>query len=101
MFKKPLCPYCRAIYDVKDIKNQVHNQRVTCHNCKKTFVVKKQGGFALVMMIAVIVAIVFNLFLITVINVKSIVTMFVSAVIFIVLALLLKPFFVKYVKEKK
>ncbi len=52
------------------------------------------------MMIAVIAAIVFNLFLITVINVKSIVTMFVSAVVFIVLALLLRPFFVKYVKEK-
>lgn len=96
MFKKPVCPHCRAIYDYKEINNQKNNEEVKCHNCKKYFTVKKTTGYVILMTIAVLFAIVFNIFLLTVINIKGIIPLFISAVLIIIIALFLKPFFVKY-----
>ena len=45
MFKKPTCPYCKAIYTSDEIKKQYNNEKVKCHNCKKVFVVKKNIKF--------------------------------------------------------
>ena len=28
MFKKPVCPHCRAIYDYKEINNQRNNEKI-------------------------------------------------------------------------
>ncbi|MDD6645133.1 MAG: hypothetical protein PUE67_03655 [Oscillospiraceae bacterium] len=96
MFKKPVCPHCRAIYDYKEINNQKNNEEVKCHNCKKYFTVKKTKGYVILMTMAVLFAIVFNIFLLTVINIKGIIPLFISAVLIIIIALFLKPFFVKY-----
>lgn len=98
MFKKPVCPHCRAIYDYKDINNQKNNEKIKCHNCKKYITVKKTGGYILLMTMAVLFAIVFNIFLLTVINIKGIIPLFFSAMLIIIIALLLRPFFVKYKK---
>lgn len=98
MFKKPVCPHCRAIYDYKEINNQKNNEKIKCNNCKKYFTVKKTGGYILLMTMAVLFAIVFNIFLLTVIKIKGIIPLFISAVLIIIIALLLRPFFVKYKK---
>lgn len=98
MFKKPVCPHCRAIYDYKEINNQKNNEKIECHNCKKIFTVKKSLGYVILMTMAVLFAIVFNIFLLTVINIKGIIPLFISAVLIIIIALLLRPFFVKYKK---
>lgn len=50
------------------------------------------------MTMAVLFAIVFNIFLLTVIKIKGIIPLFISAVLIIIIALLLRPFFVKYKK---
>ena len=47
MFRKPTCPYCKAIYTSDEIKKQYNNEKIKCHNCKKIFVVKKNGGLVL------------------------------------------------------
>lgn len=98
MFKKPVCPHCKAIYDYKEINNQKNNEKIKCHNCKKSFTAKKTGGYILLMTMAVLFAIVFNIFLLTVINIKGIIPLFFSAMLIIIIALLLRPFFVKYKK---
>lgn len=98
MCKKPVCPHCRAIYDYKEINNQKNNEKIKCHNCKKKFTVKKSGGYIILMTMAVLFAIIFNIFLLTVINIKGIIPLFISAVLIIFIALLLRPFFVKYKK---
>ena len=98
MFKKPVCPHCKAIYDYKEINNQKNNEKIKCHNCKKYFTVKKIGGYIILMTMAVLFAIVFNIFLLTVIKIKGIIPLFISAVLIIIIALLLRPFFVKYKK---
>ena len=100
MFKKTVCPYCSAIYEYREIKNQRNNEEIKCHNCKKKFIVKKTGGYILLMTMAVLFAVIFNIFLLTIINVKGVVTLFVSAVLIIIVALLLRPFFVKYKKPE-
>ena len=100
MFKKPVCPHCRAIYDYNEIKNQRNNEEIKCHNCKKKFIVKKTGGYILLMTMAVLFAIIFNIFLLTVINIKGVVTLFVSAVLIIIIALFLRPYFVRYKKKE-
>ena len=82
MFKKPTCPYCKAIYTSDEIKKQYNNEKVKCHNCKKVFVVKKNGGLVLLMM--------------SVIGVRSVIPMFIVTIIIIVIALLMRSFFVKY-----
>ena len=101
MFKKPVCPHCRAIYDYSEINNQRNNEEIKCHNCKKSFTVKKTGGYILLMTMAVLFAIIFNIFLLTVINIKGIIPLFISAVLIIIVALLLRPFFVKYKKPER
>ena len=100
MFKKPVCPYCRAIYEYREINNQKNNEEIKCHNCKKKFVVKIIGGYIFLITMAVLFAIIFNIFLLTIINIKSILTLFLSAVLIIIVALLLRPFFVKYKKSE-
>ena len=98
MFKKPVCPHCKAIYDYKEINNQKNNEKVKCRNCKKYFTVKKTGGYILLMIMAVLFAIIFNIFLLTVIKIKGIIPLFISAVLIIIIAVLLRTFFVKYKK---
>ncbi|MGN1131282.1 MAG: hypothetical protein ACI4RL_00130 [Ruminococcus sp.] len=100
MLKKPVCPHCRAIYEYSEINNQRNNEEIKCHNCKKIFTVKKTGGYILLMSMAVLFAIAFNIFLLTVINIKGVITLFVSAVLIIIVALLLRPFFVRYKKPE-
>lgn len=99
MFKKPTCPYCKAIYTSDEIKKQYNNEKVKCHNCKKVFVVKKNGGLVLLMAMAVLLAILINIFMMSVIGVRSVIPMFIVTIIIIVVALLMRSFFVKYKKE--
>ena len=100
MFKKPVCPYCKAIYFTKEIKKQGHNEEVECHNCKKKFVVKKLGGLVLLLLLATTLAVIFDFFLIFFINVKSISTILFFSVVLIYIVFLFNPFFVKYYKKK-
>ena len=95
MFKKPTCPYCKAIYTSDEIKKQYNNEKVKCHNCKKVFVVKKNGGLVLLMTMAVLL----DIFMMSVIGVRSVIPMFIVTIIIIVIALLMRSFFVKYKKE--
>ena len=99
MFKKPTCPYCKAIYTSDEIKKQYNNEKVKRHNCKKVFVVKKNGGLVLLMTMAVLLAILVNIFMMSVIGVRSVIPMFIVTIIIIVIALLMRSFFVKYKKE--
>ena len=77
----------------------VMNEKVKCHNCKKVFVVKKNGGLVLLMTMAVLLAILINIFMMSVIGVRSVIPMFIVTIIIIVIALLMRSFFVKYKKE--
>ena len=97
MFKKPTCPYCKAIYTSDEIKKQYNNEKIKCHNCKKIFVVKKNSGLVLIM--AILLAILVNIFMMSVIGVRSVIPMFIVTIIIIVIALLMRSFFVKYKKE--
>ena len=99
MFKKPVCPYCRAIYEYREINNQKNNEEIKCHNCKKIFVVKKNGGLVLLMTMAMLLAILINIFMMSVIGVRSVIPMFIVTIIIIVISLLMRSFFVKYKKE--
>ena len=99
MFKKPVCPYCRAIYEYREINNQKNNEEIKCHNCKKIFVVKKNGGLVLLMTMAILLAILINIFMMSVIGVRSVIPIFIVTTIIIVIALLMRSFFVKYKKE--
>ncbi|MBQ9673326.1 MAG: hypothetical protein IJV39_01735 [Ruminococcus sp.] len=98
MLKKPVCPHCKAIYDYKEIKSQKNNSKVQCHNCKKTFTVKKTGGFVLLMSITFVLAIVLNIFMLSVVGVKSLIPLLVITVLLILIALFVQPFFVRYKK---
>lgn len=100
MLKKPVCPHCRAIYEYSEINNQKNNEEIKCHNCKKKFIVKKTGGYIFLITMAILFAIIYNIFLLTVINIKGILTLFLSAVLIIIVALLLRPFFVRYKKPE-
>lgn len=99
MFKKPTCPYCKAIYTGKEINKKQNNEKVKCHNCKKIFIVKKNSGLALLMIIAVFISILVNIFMMAVINVRSVIPMFIVTIIIIGIALLMRSFFVKFKKE--
>lgn len=100
MFKKPVCPYCGAIYDSKEIKNQNNGEKVKCHNCKKIFTVKKTEGLIFLVCMAVAVAILVNMLLLTVIKVRNVIPLFVVTVIILIVALLFRVYFVKYKKEE-
>ena len=99
MFKKPTCPYCKAIYTSDEIKKQYNNEKIKGHSCKKVFVVKKNSGLVLLMTMAVLLAILINIFMMSVIGVRSVIPMFIVTIIIIVIALLMRSFFVKYKKE--
>ena len=99
MFKKPTCPYCKAIYTSDEIKKQYNNEKVKCHNCKKIFVVKKNGGVVLLMRMEVRGGFLVYFFIMSVIGVRSVIPMFIVTIIIIVIALLMRSFFVKYKKE--
>jgi NAD-dependent SIR2 family protein deacetylase len=99
MLKKPTCPYCRAIYTYKEIENQKNNQVVTCHYCKKDFVVKKRLGIVLLCLIVFIADILINLFLLSVVGVNSIIPLLIVNMVCIIIALFCKPFFVIYKKK--
>lgn len=99
MFKKPTCPYCKAIYTNKEINEKQNNEKVECHNCKKVFIVKKNGGLALLMIIAIFISVLTNIFMMTIINVRSVIPMFIVTIIIIGIALLMRSFFVKFKKE--
>lgn len=98
MFKKPVCPHCRAIYDRKEINEQRDKQIIKCHNCKKIFMVKKTSGFILMMFIALFVAILFNIFLLAVIKVTSVIPLVLFTLLFMLIAYLLRHLSVKYKK---
>ncbi|MDD5889177.1 MAG: hypothetical protein PUC69_00975 [Ruminococcus sp.] len=61
--------------------------------------VKKNGGLVLLMTMAILLAILVNIFMMSVIGVRSVIPMFIVTIIIIVIALLMRSFFVKYKKE--
>ncbi|MDY3662525.1 MAG: hypothetical protein SO047_06545 [Ruminococcus bovis] len=61
--------------------------------------VKKNGGLVLLMTMAILLAILVNIFMMSVIGVRSVIPMFIVTTIIIVIALLMRSFFVKYKKE--
>lgn len=99
MFKKPVCPHCGAIYDHKEISKQKNNSTQTCHNCKKCFIVRKTGGKLLLYSLTMVTAVALNIFLLTVIRVKTVIPMLILTAVIIFAAQFLQPFFVRYVKE--
>ena len=98
MFKKAVCPHCQTIYDRKEINSQKDSEIIVCHNCKKKFVVKKKTGFALLMAITFLFAVIMNIFLLGVFKVRDVVPLLISTVVVMIIGYLLRYLFVKYKK---
>ena len=101
MLKRPICPYCKAIYDRKEINSQKNNQIIKCHNCKKNFRVQKNKGFLILMCCTFIFAILFNIFLLSVIKVRNILSLIFCTVLIIIIGFTIRHLSVRYKKEEK
>ena len=66
MLKLPVCPYCHARYNYKDVKNMYKRKKENCHNCKKSFNISYKGNILLIIIGSIIIAtmkvISFNIF---------------------------------------
>ena len=99
MLKLPVCPYCHAVYHYKTVQKTVKQKEITCHNCKKTFLISyKKGRFLLLLFVAVFL-VGFNLFLLNILKNITIWGCLTVTVVFVLIAMLLFPYTVRYKKK--
>ncbi|MCQ4021967.1 MULTISPECIES: hypothetical protein [unclassified Ruminococcus] len=98
MLKLPVCPYCRAIYRYKDVKNVTHNKNCECHNCKRKFTVSYIRGRVIILAVTAVFLIALNLLMLNFLSGITILGCLILAVLFISLAVILFPFTVRFNK---
>ncbi len=101
MLKLPVCPYCHTVYGYKDVLLN-KNKKFFCYHCKRKFIQKKFKGYLYLILLAIFIGIIINLFIINLVaNIfNAVLLMFIVSIAIIVTGFLISPFFVKYKKIK-
>lgn len=101
MLKLPVCPYCHTVYGYKDVLLN-KNKKSSCYHCKRKFIQSKFKGYLYLILSAVFIAVVINIFIINLVaNIFSaVIPMFIVSIAIIVIGFLISPFFVSYKKIK-
>ena len=99
MFKLPKCPHCGTIYRYKDVREALKKKDNTCYHCEKKFTAKVFPGIIAGAGLPIILAVLVNIFLMT--RMKDnleLIPLFIVTVAFILLIILIIPFFTKFQK---
>ena len=101
MFKLPVCPYCKTVYNYREvvkISRKSKNECYHCGNCfKKSFILLIIPLFAAIALGIVIDIIILNL---TGIFSKSIIPLIIVSWLMLIAAALVSPYFVRFTKIK-
>lgn len=101
MFNLPVCPHCGAKYYYKDTLKAKKEKEICCHHCKKNFEVKKLSGYIVLFTFIFIFAVLTNVFILCFIKTNSIISLIIVSVLYIIIGILLMPYFIKFKKTDK
>ena len=110
MFRLPTCPYCDTVYHYGDIVKMISQDRVkkkqedhavVCYHCEKRFTTKYIPGVLILTAIWAVLSIVTNIILLSRMTQLNLVVMFIMTIVYMALAILLLPFFVRFIKCEK
>ncbi len=95
MFKLPVCPYCKTVYDYKEVKEN-KNKIIKCYHCKRNF--KKINKSFILLFLIVVISIIINTAIFSVSDTikQGLIFAGIVSVIAVLLYLLLSPYFISY-----
>ena len=96
MFKLPLCPYCKTVYNYKEVKEN-KKRIIKCYNCKRNFK-RSIKGYLLLFSLVIFITILINVAILkasSAIN-EGLIIVSILSIIAVLICLLLLPFFVSY-----
>lgn len=91
----PVCPHCKAVYRYGDVRRLIKKRETTCYHCKKNFKICRSKIWLLALIFVVICIAVDIIFLNVFIN-MTVIAVYVINVILFIIALTLKPFYIKF-----
>ena len=99
MFRLPVCPHCGTVYRYKDTKDAIKKKKNVCYHCKKDFTARL-FPYALVLLgISAVMSITINIILLNRMETLNLIALIAVTSAFIMIAIILLPFFVKFKKE--
>lgn len=102
MFKLPVCPYCNTVYRYKRVRNIDRKEKtIFCYHCKKEFKVKRLRGTVVLGAIVLVLAVATNLAILNSLEYLNFTPLIISTVAYVILGLILFPFFIDFEKIKK
>lgn len=102
MFKLPVCPYCHTVYRYKRVRKIDRKEKtIICYHCKKEFKVKRLKGTVVLGAIVLVLAVMTNLAILNSLENLNLTPLIVSTVAYVILGLILFPFFIDFKKIKK
>ncbi len=99
MFKLPVCPHCKKVYNYREVKENNKKKVIKCYHCKKEFHNSRKGIVFLALLLCIITVII-NVFVLNISSEKfvSIVPISVISVIAVLTGLIMFPYFISYKK---
>lgn len=98
MFRLPVCPHCGTVYHYKDTKSAIRQKTNTCYHCRKSFQAKVFPYILIGAILPLILCVALNIFLLTRMQSLQLIPLFAVTLVFILLIILLVPFFTKFKK---
>ncbi len=94
----PLCPHCGARFFYKQVVKAKKQDNMVCKHCKKQFQISYKKGTALLIALAILILIIFNILLLAYFSFTNVIGLFLVAIIGISITYFLIPYTVRFKK---
>jgi len=109
MFRLPVCPHCGTIYRYKETSRIMRSgflkskdkKKNVCYHCKKSFRTAYLPGVLIPLAIWLALNITTNLIMLSRMDRLNLALMFITTVVYMALAFIALPFFIRFVPEEK
>ena len=101
MFRLPVCPHCGTIYRYRDTGIARKNRDNTCYHCHRHFKAALLPGAVIEALILLPFCVGLNILLLTRMSQLNLIALFAATVLFILLYVLLMPFFFRFIKTEE